>query len=658
MKVAGYGTWESPISSKMTTESGVDLHLLKVDDDPTFSDTVYWTEIHFQEQGRYVICSSDQNGQVVQWTPKDFNARSTVHEYGGGDFFVYHGVVYFSNFTDQVLYRQTDPSAVPEPVTDISKKYRYADGVWSPQKSLIYIVREDHEVVAQGAKEPQNSIVVIDPETKLQSVLVSGADFYSCPRVSPDGHKIAWVQWNHPNMPWDSTEIWLAELSKSGHEVLPGTQQKVAGGKDASGQDLSVIQPFWTANNELLYIEDETDWWNLYRVTKAGVHINMYPTSAEIGGPQWIFGKTPYAIEPNGGTRIVTSFNGELGILDTKDLSYRKVETGLTTHDRFGWTSRGSIYSIAYSANKFAQVIRVDANTEEVQVIKVSMSPPVDIGYFSIPEKISWQTTDNEISFGLYYAPTNKDFIAPDGELPPLLVRAHGGPTSSFSSNLDLKLQYFTSRGFAVLCVDYRGSVGYGKKYRHRLRGQWGKLDIEDCSTGGKYLASVGKIDPKKVCIDGRSAGGYTTLACLTFTDTFKAGVSHFGISDLEILMQDTHKFESRYLDTLLAPLDQGGRELCKDRSPIHHINNIQAPMGFFQGDEDKVVPPNQAEMMYEAVKAKGLPAMFVLFQGEQHGFRKAENIQTSLDGEFYFFGKVLGFEPAEKHIKLHIDNI
>ncbi|KAH9495028.1 Dipeptidyl aminopeptidase BIII, partial [Bulinus truncatus] len=652
MKVAGYGTWESPISSKMTTESGVELKFLKVDGDPDFSDTVYWNEIHFDEKGRYVICSSDKSGHVVQWTPPDFNARSTVHEYGGGDFFVYQGVVYFSNFSDQGLYRQTCSTATPEPVTDTTKKYRYADGMWSPQKSLIYIIREDHETVGQGAKEAQNVIVAIDPETKEQSVLASGADFYSSPRVSPDGKKIAWVQWSHPNMPWDSTAIWIGDLSESGKEIIPGTEQQVVGGKDATGQDLSVTQPTWTPNNKLLYIGDQTNWWNLYKVTHSGEHVNLYETCSEIGGPQWQFGKSAYALEPNGRTRIVTSFNGEFGILDTKDNSYRKIETGLSVHERYGWTSAGSIYCIAFSACKFPQVIRVDINTEEVQVIKISMSPPVDIGYFSIPEKIRWPTTHNEISHGLYYPPTNKDYVAPEGELPPLLVRAHGGPTSMFSISLNLKLQYFTSRGFAVLCVDYRGSVGYGKPYRHRLRGEWGKVDIDDCSTGVKYLVSVGKADPKRTCIDGQSAGGYTTLACLTFTDTFQAGVSHFGISDLEALMQDTHKFESRYLDTLLAPLDQGGKELCRERSPIHHIHNLKSPIGLFQGDEDKVVPPNQAEMIYEAVKAKGLPAMFVLFEGEQHGFRKAENIQTSLDGEFYFFGKVLGFEPADKHIK------
>lgn len=633
---------------------------LRVDGDPHFSDTVYWNEIHFDEKGRYVICSSDKPGNITAWTPPEFNARTTVHEYGGGDFFVYQGVVYFSNFKDQVLYRQASPTSAPEAVTDTSKAFRYADGIYCPKNSRIYSVREDHEAVKEGAKEAENTVVAINPKTKTQSVLVKGADFYACPRVSPDGRKIAWTQWVHPNMPWDSTEIWVGELSENGDEIVKGTAQKVIGGKDAAGQDLSVIEPSWTEDNDLLYIGDQTDWWNLYHVTKSGEHVNLNEAKAEIGGPQWMFGKTSYVRDPNGGTRIATSFNGELGFVDLKDKTYKKIDTGFSIHSKYGWTATGSIYCIALSQTQFPQVIKVDINTGKVEVVRVSMDmqTPVDSGYISVCEKITWLTGNGETCHGLYYPPVNKDYKAPDGELPPLLVRAHGGPTGAFSAGLDLKLQYFTSRGFAVLCVDYRGSTGYGKQYRHRLRNQWGVLDIEDCSSGVKYLSQAGKVDPARICIDGRSAGGYTTLACLTFTNAFKVGVSHFGVGDLAALMEDTHKFESRYLDTLLAPLDKGGREICQQRSPVHNIDKLNTATGFFQGDEDKIVPPNQAEMMYNAVKSKGLPTMFVLFQGEQHGFRKSENIQASLDGEFYFFARVLSFEPADKGIEFPIDNL
>uniref|UniRef100_A0A0B7BG74 Peptidase S9 prolyl oligopeptidase catalytic domain-containing protein n=2 Tax=Arion vulgaris TaxID=1028688 RepID=A0A0B7BG74_9EUPU len=658
MGKAGYGTWKSPISSQITTETGVDLLILGVDGDPNFSDTVYWNEIHFDEKGRYVICSSDKSGNITYWTPPDFNARSTVHEYGGGDFFVYRGVVYFSNFKDQVLYKQTSPTATPEAVTDTSKAFRYTDGRFVPTKSRIYCIREDHEAIKHGASEAVNTVVAINPATKTQSVLVKGADFYSSPSVSSDGRKIAWTQWVHPNMPWDSTEIWAAELSDSGDAIVEGTAHKVVGGKDTTGQDLSVIEPTWTVDNTLLYIGDQTDWWNLYVVTNSGEHVNLHETNAEIGGPQWTFGKTSYVLEPNGGKRIVTSFNKELGVLDVSKKTYTKIDTGFKSHDRFGWTVAGSVYCIAFNETVPPQVIRVDIDTGKVNVIHTSMKNSVDSGYFSIPQKINWPTSHEEICYGLYYPPVNKDYQAVEGELPPLLVRAHGGPTGAFSSALDLRLQYFTSRGFAVLLVDYRGSTGYGKKYRHRLRNQWGILDIDDCCSGVKHLISIGKVDPERVCIDGRSAGWYTTLACLTFTDTFKVGVSHFGVADLQALMEDTHKFESRYLDTLLYPLEQGGKEICKQRSPIHNTHRLNTAIGFFQGDEDKIVPPNQAEMMYNAVKSKGLPTMFVLFQGEQHGFRKAENIQVSLDGEFYFFAKVLGFEPADKGIELPIDNL
>ncbi|XP_059156263.1 uncharacterized protein LOC131941214 isoform X3 [Physella acuta] len=656
MAEAGYGTWKSPISSLLTTESGVDFMNLVVDGDPDFSDQVYWNEVRFNEQGRYVICSCDLEGKITEWTPKGFNARSLVHEYGGGDFCVYRGTVYFSNFSDQVLYSQARPQEDPQPVTDSSKTLRYSDGRFAAQKGKIYCVREDHEVLDSGNTEARNSIVAINPATKTQTVIVEGSDFYASPRVSADGQHIAWVQWQHPNMPWDSTEIWVANLSQDGDAIQDA--HKVVGGQDGSGQDLSVMQPSWTPENQLLYIGDHSDWWNLYVLTPGQGHVNLHETNAEIGGPQWQLGKQSYALEPNGGSRIVTSFRGEFGIVDMKEKSYKKLETGYAVHEQLSWPVAGAVYCIAHSSSNFPQLIKVHVDTLKVEVLRVSMSTSVEPGYLSIPSQIAWPTTYDEICYGLYYPPVNQDYHAPTGELPPLLVRAHGGPTSAFSTGLDLKLQYFTSRGFAVLCVNYRGSVGYGKKYRHRLRGQWGVLDIDDCRTGVEYLIAEGKVDPKRICIDGRSAGGYTTLACLTFTNTFNVGVSHFGISDLEALMKDTHKFESRYLETLIAPLSEEGKQILKARSPIHHIDQLNTAVGFFQGDEDKVVPPNQAQMFYDAVRSKGLPAMYVLFAGEQHGFRKAENIQTSLDGEFYFFGKVLGFEPADKCKELPIVNL
>ncbi|RUS69177.1 hypothetical protein EGW08_023062 [Elysia chlorotica] len=656
---AGYGTWTSPITSEVCTESSVELISLQVDGDPHFSDIVYWNEVHFNEDGRYVICSADKSGNITQWTPRNFNARSTVHEYGGGDFIVYHGVVYFTNFDDQALYRQTSPDATPEPLTDTSKARRYADGFFDPQSGRIFCVREDHEVVKNGAKEAKNEIVSVDPKTKTVSVLVDDVDFCACPRVSPDGKKIAWVEWMHPNMPWDRTKLMVAELTPSSDHLVQATKTKVAGIQDASGQNWSVIQPSWTPQGELLYIGDQSNWWNLYLVKESGEHVNLHPVDAEIGGPQWALGKTPYASEPasNGG-RILTSFGGEFGIIDVKAKSYKKIDTGFSSHDRYGWTAAGNMYCIAYSSSKFPQVIRVNEATEKVDIIREAMSIQIDKGYISVPEKISFPTTNNETCFGYYYPPTNKDYKAPAGELPPLLVQAHQGPTLAFVDTLDLRLQFFTSRGFAVLRVDYRGSTGYGKAYRYRLRNLWGVLDIEDCCEGVKYLRSKGLVDPKRTCIDGESAGGYATLACVTFTKTFQAGVSHFGVSDLEALMLDTHKFESRYLDGLLAPLDAGGSEVCKQRSPLYHIDKLETPLGLFQGDEDKIVLPSQAEMMYEGIKKKGIPTMFILFKGEQHGFRKSNHIKKSLEGEFFFFGKVLGFEPSDIKVDLHIDNI
>ncbi|GFO22772.1 prolyl tripeptidyl peptidase-like [Plakobranchus ocellatus] len=522
---AGYGTWVSPISSKICSESSVDLVGLQVDGDTQFSDTVYWNETHFSEDGRYVICSADKSGNITEWTPQGFNARSTIHEYGGGDFIVYQGVVYFTNFSDQALYRQTSPETTPEALTDTTKAQRYADGYFDPKSERIFCVREDHEVVKNGAKEAKNEIVSVDPKTKTVSVLVDDVDFCACPRVSADGKKIAWVEWMHPNMPWDSTRVMVAELTSSGDQIVQATKTKVAGGQDSSGQDWSVIQPSWTPQGQLLYIGDQSNWWNLYLVTESGEHVNLHPVQAEIGGPQWWLGRTPYTLDPksNGG-RILTSFGGEFGIIDVKSKSYKKLETGLSSHDRYGWTAAGNMYCIGYSSAKFPQVIRVNDATGKVDVIRESMTSQIDQGYISVPQKISFPTTQGETCHGYFYPPTNKDFSAPTGELPPVLVQAHQGPTLAFVNSLDLRLQYFTSRGFAVLRVDYRGSTGYGKAYRYRLKKLWGVLDIEDCCEGVQYLRSKGLVDPKRTCIDGESAGGFATLACVTFTDTFQAG--------------------------------------------------------------------------------------------------------------------------------------
>ncbi|KAL5009062.1 hypothetical protein ScPMuIL_014643 [Solemya velum] len=652
--LAPYGTWKSPISSKLVSESSVSFQEVHVDIKPSNKDTVYWSELRFDEGGRYVVCSHKKgDNSYVSWTPKDFNARTRVHEYGGGSFIVNDGTVYFSNYKDQCLYSQEASDAAPKRLTVDATSWRYADGQFFAKMGKIYCVREDHVGVETGqTKEAVNTIVAVDVASGDQNVLSSGADFYSSPRVSPDGKKIAWVQWYHPNMPWDITELWVADLEDSGAAIKEGTAKMIAGGGD---ELISVMHPSWTPDNELLYISDKTEWWNLYHLTSTGEHVNVLPKDHEIGSPHWVFGNLPYVVDPSGSGNIAITFQK---LMNLKTKEYSPIDTGFQSHSNLSFTCSGDIYCIAGSSTKFSCIIHVDTKAKQTTVLRESKSLSLDAGYFSFAKDISWKTTEGDVAHGYLYLPKNKDFSGTEGTLPPLLVKVHGGPTAQASNVLNLKIQYFTSRGFAVLDVNYRGSTGYGRSYRHKLRQMWGVYDIEDCCSGAQYLAESGQVDGNRLCIDGGSAGGYTTLACLVFKNVFKAGASHYGVADLSALAEDTHKFESRYLDSIIAPYEGEGKKVYTERSPITYVEKLNCPTAFFQGDEDKIVLPNQAEMMYNAVKAKGLPTMYILFEGEQHGFRKAENIQTALDGEFYFFGKVFGFEPADKHCELPISNL
>ncbi|XP_070579119.1 dipeptidyl peptidase family member 6-like [Ptychodera flava] len=378
----------------------------------------------------------------------------------------------------------------------------------------------------------------------------------------------------------------------------------------------------------------------------------------EIGGPQWQFGPKSYVFDPQDSRKVAITYEGKIEIFDLTSKESTKLETGFTSHDHLCYSYDGYIYCRAGSPVKFKCIIRVNAKTGKTDILRESRSSDIDEGYLSVAEPITFPTADNDVAHAYFYPPKNKDFKAPEGSLPPLLVQIHGGPTAACSPDLNLNHQYFTSRGFALLDVNYRGSTGYGTKYRNKLRGNWGVHDIEDSCHGALYLANEAKkVDPKRLAISGGSAGGYTTLACLTFKDVFKAGVSHYGVGNLEALATDTHKFESRYLDTIIGKYPEE-KHVYIDRSPVHFADKLNASVAFFQGEDDKVVLPNQAEEMFSLVKAKGLPTAYVLFPGEGHGFRKSENIQASMDGEFYFYSKVFSFEPAETPYEMDIINL
>ncbi|MDX2241033.1 MAG: S9 family peptidase [Leptolyngbyaceae cyanobacterium bins.302] len=638
VQTASYGSWKSPITSDLIVAGTIGLGGAHLD-----GEDVYWSELRPTEGGRSVIVRRTPNGHTQDITPAPFNVRTRVHEYGGGSYLVHQSVVYFSNFADQRLYKQAIGSQ-PTPITP-ETKWRYADAVVDSPRDRLICVREDHTVEGEAV----NTIVSVPLDGSDQTVLVSGNDFYSSPRLSPDGSKLAWISWNHPDMPWDATELWMAEVAPDGTLT---NSQPIAGGKQES-----VIQPQWSPDGRLYFVSDRSNWWNLYRWEQGEIK-PLCPMDAEFGMPHWVFGYINYGFASadrlictysQEGIFYLTSVNTQTGQLQAIDVPYTDIG-GVQV-------APGKVVFNAGSATEPGVIVQLDLVTQHLTVLQRSSRLDIDPGYLAIPQPIPFPTTDNQVAYGFYYPPQNKDFAAPENERPPLLVKSHGGPTAATSTAFNLKIQYWISRGFAVLDVNYRGSTGYGRAYREALKGQWGIADVDDCANGAKYLAEAGLVDGDRLVIDGGSAGGYTTLCALTFRDVFKAGASYYGVSDLEALATDTHKFESRYLDSLIGPYPEQ-KDLYIERSPIHAAKFLNCPVIFFQGDEDKVVPPNQAEMMVNVLREKGLPVAYVLYEGEQHGFRKAENIKRTLDGEFYFYANIFGFEPADEIEPVAIENL
>ncbi len=646
-QVARYGAWKSPITSEAIVSESIGLGGCRID-----GNQIYWLEMRPSEGGRSVLVCRTPEGETMDVTPRDFNVRTRVHEYGGGSFLVADGLVYFSNFMDQRVYRQT-LNGEPEPLTPAGA-WRYADYTLDPHRDRLICVREDH---TESGHEPVNTLVSIDLQNPAEiQVIASGYDFYAAPRLSPDGSQLCWLCWNHPNLPWDGTELWIADVDENG--TLNGSQC-VAGGVAES-----IFQPQWSPDGILHFVSDRTDWWNLYRYHNGDIQ-PLCEMDAEFGKPQWVFDMSTYSFASN--TEILCTYtqNGVwyLARLDTQPNAIAQQHPGLTAIET-PYTTLGSLDATSEtllfmggSATQPTAIAQLNLKTQNLEVLRQSTQLNIDIGYLSVPQSIAFPTENEQIAYAFFYPPQNQDYIAPEGELPPLLVKSHGGPTAAASSSLNFGIQYWTSRGFAVLDVNYGGSSGYGRKYRQRLQGQWGIVDVDDCVNGAKYLAERGAVDPNRLAIAGGSAGGYTTLCALIFRDVFKAGASYYGVSDLETLARDTHKFESRYLDGLIGPYPER-KDLYLARSPIHACDRLSCPVIFFQGLEDKIVPPNQAETMVEVLRAKHLPVAYIAFPGEQHGFRRAENIKRALDGEFYFYARVFGFEPADAIEPVPIENL
>ena len=650
MSATPYGSWKSPISSDLIVSNSIRLGAIAIN-----SGNVYWNEGRPTEGGRSVLMRYSDDGNYREMTTDSVNVRSQVHEYGGGEYLVEDGRIYFSNFSDRCIYRKVGGGSC-KPLTSESA-YRYADFIWHRMYGKLICVREDHT----GEGEPINTLVAVSTTNGEDiQVLITGADFYASPRLNHTGDKLAWISWQHPNMPWDGTELWIGDLVELESGVLTVQNQKLIAG----GVNESIFQPEWSPDNELYFVSDRTGWWNLYKAehkTKVDGTIQpLCPMEAEFGLPQWVFGMTTYDFI--GDRKIICTYtqNGKshLAILDPDQLDLGLQEVAVPFTSISGLHCEGDrVVFHGGSATEPTAIVLLDLKTRTWQKIRIASTLEIDPDYISAALPVEFPTEDGKTAYGLFYPPKNKDFHAEDREKPPLLVKSHGGPTASTSGSLSLGIQYWTSRGFAVLDVNYGGSTGYGREYRDRLKGNWGIVDVDDCANGAKFLADQGLVDGDRMAISGGSAGGYTTLCALTFCDDFKAGASHYGICDLEALATDTHKFESRYLDSLIGKYPEQ-KEIYVERSPIHFTDQLSCAIAFFQGLEDKVVLPNQAEMMVNALRKKGLPVAYVAFEGEQHGFRKAENIKRALDGEFYFYAKIFGFAPADQIEAIAIENI
>jgi dipeptidyl aminopeptidase/acylaminoacyl peptidase len=645
-----YGTWPSRITAQIVAAQGLRLGAVAVD-----GDDVYWLEGRPAESGRIVLVRRDAHGRVADLTPPGFNVRTRVHEYGGGAYIVASGEIYFSNFADQRIYRAVAGLKEQGPARAVTPagNWFYADATFDARRRRLICVREDHTNPDREAVTTLVSIPV-DGQEHLGDVIASGHDFYSTPRLSPDGSTLAWLAWRHPQMPWDGTELWTARVNESG--ALEDAQ-RVEGGADES-----IYQPGWSPDGTLYFVSDRDGWWKLYREHRPGaaeLAVTNAPVDAELGRPQWVFGTSTWAFA--GSSRIVVAYTRagrwHLGLVDADTGRLSPLASDIAPHDWLAATSTHVVLAAGW-ATKPDAIVRIDLHDQALETLQRSSSQTFDDEELSVPEAIQFFGPTGEPTHAFYYRPKNALCSAPGDDRPPLIVISHGGPTTAATPTLDLKVQFWTNRGFAVVDVNYGGSSGFGRPYRQRLNGRWGLVDVQDVVQAAQFLVSNGLADPRRLIVRGGSAGGYTTLAALTFhPGAFTAGACYYGISDIEILARDTHKFESRYLDTLVGTYP-ASRAIYHERSPIHFVDRLACPLILFQGLEDKVVPPNQSEMMADAVRTKGLPVAYLAFDGEQHGFRKAETIIRSLEAELFFYGAVFGFEPADAIDPVRIDNL
>jgi len=615
---------------------------------------VWWLEGRAAEAGRVALVRLEPGGQPADVVPDGFNVRTAVHEYGGGAYCIHDGTAYVSNFEDQRLYR-LEQGSPPVPITpDVpGRRHRYADGRITPDGRLWIGVHERH-AESDTSKDVVNELVALPTDGSAEPwTIVAGRDFYAAPRISPDGARLAFLAWNLPWMPWDGCELHVADLAADG--AVSGIEH-VAGADGAE----SIWQPEWSPDGALVFASDRSGWWNLERI-QDGRRGALHPLAAEFGYPAWSFGTRSFAFLADG--RLVCAYDERgftrFALLDPVSASFDELPLDLDSWSAPYLAAEGATaIVVAGAATIPTRVERIDLATGRSETLRASLEPPVHAAYYSVPRAIEFPTEGGLTAHAFFYPPTSPDFTAPAGERPPLIVESHGGPTGNANAAFSLGVQFWTTRGFAVVDVDYGGSTGYGREYRERLNGQWGVVDLQDCVNAARYLVAEGEADENRLLITGGSAGGYTTICALTFTDFFAAGSTYFGIADLEQFGGgETHKFELQYEHTLVGPYPERA-DLYKERSPINFTDRLSTPMLVLQGTEDRVVPPSQAELIVGALRERGVPHAYLLYDGEGHGFRMAQNIVGSLEAELSFYAQVLGFEPAGGIPRLAIANL
>lgn len=628
---APYGSWKSPITADLIVSD-----MIRFTGAFVINGSLYWGELRPSEKGRIALVRKTSKGIQEELIPKEFNARTRVYEYGGVSYNFVGDTIYFSNFSDQQLYKR-DPSGKIAQLTH-EKNFRFADGNYNPKRNLLYYIFEEHK------ESVLNGLAIVDPETGKVTKIEGEHDFYYYPRVSPDGNYLAYVAWDQPNMPWDGSELFVAEILKDG---TLGKKRFVAGGKEES-----IYQPSWGPDGKLYYVSDKSGWWNFYR---EGEESSLCPMDAEFGFPQWFFGQGGYGFW-NGKIVAIYSKNGSdhLGLISLKDGSFEKID--LPFNYFVSLTVNGDVATfVGGAADQPSALVQYNLKSGKLDRIKRAQELKLSPGMISIPKAIEFPTENGLTAHAFYYPPKNESFVGKKGELPPLLVLSHGGPTSQTYPIFNLATQYWTSRGIAVIDVNYGGSTGFGRAYRDRLKKNWGIVDVDDCVNAALYCVRSGLADPNRLAISGGSAGGFTTLAALTFKKVFHVGASLFGVSDL-IALRSAHKFEACYNDQLIGPYPEM-KEIYLERSPLFHVDQIECPILLLQGDEDEIVPPPQSEKMYRSLLNRGIPTAYLLFEKEQHGFRQAVNIKRSIEATAYFFSKILKFDLADQVEPVKIDN-